>query len=51
MIDTANLDRLEKDVNSVRGDISALTRQISDVMTAALNSSTVTAKKILFIFY
>lgn len=41
MIDTANMDRLEKDVNAVRGDISALTRQISDVM----NSLAGTARK------
>jgi ElaB/YqjD/DUF883 family membrane-anchored ribosome-binding protein len=41
MIDTANLDRLEKDVSAVKGDISALARQISDVM----NSLTGTARK------
>ena len=41
MIDTANIDRLEKDVSSVKGDISALTRQISDVM----NSLAGTARK------
>lgn len=41
MLDNATVDRLEKDVNSVKGDISALTRQISDVM----NSLAGTARK------
>ncbi len=41
MIDTANMDRLEKDVSAVKGDISALTRQISEVM----NSLAGTARK------
>ena len=41
MVDTVNMDRLEKDVTAVKGDISALTRQISDVM----NSLAGTARK------
>jgi len=41
MIDTANLERLEKDVTAVKGDISALAHQISDVM----NSLAGTARK------
>ena len=41
MIDTANIDRLEKDVGAVKGDISALARQITDVM----NSLAGTARK------
>jgi ElaB/YqjD/DUF883 family membrane-anchored ribosome-binding protein len=41
MTDTVNIDRLEKDVSAVKGDISALTRQISDVM----NSLAGTARK------
>jgi ElaB/YqjD/DUF883 family membrane-anchored ribosome-binding protein len=34
MMDTANIDRLEKDVSAVKGDISALARQIADVMNS-----------------
>lgn len=34
MMDTANIDRLEKDVSAVKGDISALARQITDVMNS-----------------
>lgn len=41
MMDTANIDRLEKDVSAVKGDISALARQITDVM----NSLAGTARK------
>ncbi len=41
MMDTANIDRLEKDVSAVKGDISALARQITDVM----NSLAGTAQK------
>src|ERR1700752_374989 len=45
MIDTANLDRLEKDVSSVKGDISALTRQISDVMNSLAGTARKEARK------
>lgn len=41
MLDNATVERLEKDVTSVKGDISALTRQITDVM----NSLAGTARK------
>ena len=41
MTDTVDIDRLEKDVSSVKGDISALTRQIGDLM----NSLAGTARK------
>lgn len=41
MMDTANIDRLEKDVSAVKGDISALARQITDFM----NSLAGTAQK------
>ncbi len=41
MLDNATMDRLEKDVSAVKGDISALTRQIGEVM----NSLAGTARK------
>ena len=34
MTDTANVDRLQRDVSAVKTDISALTSQISDVMNS-----------------
>ncbi len=34
MLDNASMERLEKDVTTVKGDISALSRQISDVMNS-----------------
>jgi ElaB/YqjD/DUF883 family membrane-anchored ribosome-binding protein len=41
MLDNATVERLEKDVTSVKGDISALARQITEVM----NSLAGTARK------
>jgi len=45
MMDTANIDRLEKDVSAVKGDISALARQITDVMNSLAGSARKEARR------
>lgn len=45
MMDTANIDRLEKDVSAVKGDISALARQITDVMNSLAGTARQEARR------